>query len=710
MKKVFSLSLLVFLVISGIFVMNTSVEGYVAHVLYKGKTEVSLVVRDDADRSELTEDIERVAVGDTSVSQYFLTGENRLDIYSANPSFPVTGDIPHGGCISNRSRSGPRLLVPDIGCRVSLFSFDRIRNAGFNEVFYVSGDVERVCSVLRRFGKVRIRNDVDETLVRDDDGTPILLMTVPAAVSLLSLAFILLKQKRRVDLMKLLGRRRCEAFTESVRDVFSPLAFSVVSSGVILVAYAIQRDMVDYCMTFTPSLLVLYVLVVLFFLLFSGFSGVVHYGRRMTLAGKPEFSRAVMVASSVFFIAGVLLTTVMLPEVHRKYDCLRSQAAVLRHWSSAGNLYQTNLTNQIDRMDNSVEVEYDLRAMKLWKKMRTDYRTFVVFSNNLLWTYGEDGQYRPWYRNNPDNKTEADYICSVSGHSMTADVNYLRLSKTKLADGGKLSELRPGPSERILIVPEKYRKYETKIRRNYRNEFLFQAGSDFVRWKKVLHVPELTGRNLKIRIVYARDNQDYFTYNPDSGDSLLTNLVKDPVIVLFDDHQNSLSYGNLFCLNGGFFFFDDHAGSVYERLRPCLERTGMGSEINFVTSVYSRKAEIVERARRDAITGAVRLVSCVACVFLSLVLLVGQYYLMHEREIVIRRLMGHSVWKIMFGPLLLAALTFAFGDVVSICLMRGVDAASLLSSALMLAVVVVSSLLMIMNDIGKYTRKMGRDS
>ena len=138
--------------------------------------------------------------------------------------------------------------------------------------------------------------------------------------------------------------------------------------------------------------------------------------------------------------------------------------------------------------------------------------------------------------------------------------------------------MKPTLFTKILIVPKKYGKYEKEIRNRYMDEFLFQLNTDFKLWKKRERVPKFTHKNLKIKIVYAKNGQSYFTYNPDSGDNLLSNTVKDPVIKLFDDYQNSLSYGNLFCLNGGFFFSDKHFGKVYERLEPKLRNIRLFEE------------------------------------------------------------------------------------------------------------------------------------
>lgn len=49
MKKLFSISMLIFLIISGMVVINKRIDDYFTKLLYGDKTEVSLLLKDDAD-------------------------------------------------------------------------------------------------------------------------------------------------------------------------------------------------------------------------------------------------------------------------------------------------------------------------------------------------------------------------------------------------------------------------------------------------------------------------------------------------------------------------------------------------------------------------------------------------------------------------------------------------------------------------------------
>ncbi|NME32544.1 hypothetical protein [Ligilactobacillus ruminis] len=77
MKKLFSISMLIFLTISGMVVINKKIDDYFTKLLYGDKTEVSLLLKDDADCLELINSLKKISEGETSVSQYFFTLKGR---------------------------------------------------------------------------------------------------------------------------------------------------------------------------------------------------------------------------------------------------------------------------------------------------------------------------------------------------------------------------------------------------------------------------------------------------------------------------------------------------------------------------------------------------------------------------------------------------------------------------------------------------------
>ena len=112
MKKLFSISMLIFLIISGMVVINKRIDDYFTKLLYGDKTEVSLLLKDDADCLALINSLKKISEGETSISQYFFTSENELTIYDTNPDFLIKGRISHDDLATNYMRNKQKLVMP----------------------------------------------------------------------------------------------------------------------------------------------------------------------------------------------------------------------------------------------------------------------------------------------------------------------------------------------------------------------------------------------------------------------------------------------------------------------------------------------------------------------------------------------------------------------------------------------------------------------
>lgn len=711
MKKILSFSMILFLVLSGVLIINASINNYFNKLLYHQEKEVSLQLNDNADYAKLTGQLQKVATGNTSVSQYFFTDEKGLIIYSANSKLPIAGDKNPGNIATNYSKRGERLLLPNTQYRVKLYPFYKIKNLGLNNVFYVRGNINKVTQVMRNFGKVKVRSSISEASPEINNTINfVTLALLSGIVSLISLMFVSIKERQAVMLRKLFGHHLSSNVIESIKNLSSVMISALITSAVLLTIYSVYKNCLIYYQTFILRLAVLYIGYLFLMILLYSLVTILQAKFKTASFNWSGASMIAIVVSILAFVACVLFVSIKIPEIHQELLQYQKQTKNLSTWSSAKNIYQTNVTNQLDRTDNKTEVAYDISAKRLWHQLSKRRQTFIVSSNNLLGAYNSSNQLVPWYTIDPDNSSVSDYIVSPSGRAITADINYLKLSKTKLLDGYQVSRLKPTLFKKILIVPEKYKHYEAKIRSNYLTEFLFQLNSDFKEWKRTEHTPKFTRKNLKIEIIYAKNGQKYFTYNPNSGDNLATNMVKDPIITVFDGYQNSLSYGNLFALNGGFFFFDRHVGEAYERIQPLLRKSGMDSTINYVTSIYAQKSKLIQQTKNAANTALTQIVVFGIITFLSLAVLINQYYLLREKEIIIKRFMGFPLRTIMFIPVAFISIVFILSNVISIYLAHTIDWLSLSESALIFLGTILMSFIIVLYDIKKRNRTIGRDS
>lgn len=719
MKKILLFSMVLFLTFSGILITSSSINNYFNQVLYCQQKEVSLQLRNNADYSNLVNLLQKAATGTTSVSQYFFTGENGLIIYSANTNLPIKRETSSSSDVTNYKKTGSALLLPSTQYQVKLYPLYKIKNLGLNSVFYVRGNVSKITRIMRHFGTVKIKSEVNEAAPENNNRINfITLAFLTGLVSLISLMFVIIRERQAVILRKFFGYRLINNVYEALRSISFTMLIAIIISVLLLMIYAIYNNMLIYYKTFLSSLLLFYAGYLFFMILIYSGAKSIQAKSKITSFNWARGSLMVIAASAIGFIACILLVSIKIPQIHQDFSYYQKQIKSLNSWISTKNIYQTNVSNQLDRADDRTEVIYDISAKHLWQRLKKQHKTFVVFSDNLLGansatTHGSAKRTTrlvPWYKINPDNKSIQDYVILPSGRAITADLNYLKLSKTKLVNGAKITKLQPTLFTKILIVPEKYKKFESQIRSNYLSEFLFQLNTDFKYWRHKEHTPKFTRKNLKIKIVYAKNGQDYFTYNPNSGDDLSSNMVRDPIIKLFDDYQNSLSYGNLFTLNGGFFFFNKHVGHAYDQIKPQLTESGMGSTINYVTSIYTQKAQFVQQTKQDINMAVTQLILFSIISFILLSVLINQYYMLCEREIIVKRLMGYPIFKIIFNLLIFIGSIYVISSILSVYLAHEIDWLSLVISGLLCVGTVILSFIIIIYDIHQRNRTIGRDS
>lgn len=363
MKKILSFSMIIFLVLSGILIINTSINSYFNKLLYSQEKEVSLQLKNNADYEKLTRQLQKVATGNTSVSQYFFTGEKGLIIYSANSKLPVTGDKSPDNEATNYSRNGERLLLPNTQYRVKLYPFYKIKNLGLNSVFYVRGNINKVTQVMHNFGKVKVKANISEASPEiNNTFNYATLALLSGFVSLISLMFVIIKERQAVMLRKLFGHRLSSNVIESIKSVSSSMVLAVTSSAALLIIYSAYQNCLIYYKTFILQLVLLYI-GYLFLMIFI--YSLVAILQAKFKAASFNWSGASLIAMSVSviaFIACVLFISIKIPEIHQELLQYQKQTKNLSTWSSTRNIYQTNVTNQLDRTDNQTEVAYDLSA------------------------------------------------------------------------------------------------------------------------------------------------------------------------------------------------------------------------------------------------------------------------------------------------------------------------------------------------------------
>ncbi|HEL8826505.1 TPA: bacteriocin immunity protein, partial [Listeria monocytogenes] len=136
-------------------------------------------------------------------------------------------------------------------------------------------------------------------------------------------------------------------------------------------------------------------------------------------------------------------------------------------------------------------------------------------------------------------------INSPEGNSVEIDFNYLKLNPIKSIKGQNV-EKEAIISDKVLniIVPNSKKGLEKDIKNTFLDYFYFQKVEVANIYNKALDLPAvaLSKEDLSVNIIYAENNQDYFSYDSNTGD-FRTGNITDPIAIVYTGNIDSSSIG-----------------------------------------------------------------------------------------------------------------------------------------------------------------------
>lgn len=157
---------------------------------------------------------------------------------------------------------------------------------------------------------------------------------------------------------------------------------------------------------------------------------------------------------------------VYIQDTNQRIIYLTENSDVLEAWNNTGNIFKTNITNQLDRSNEIEELNYQKKAKKFYDLVSKKKETFIIDSYSFMYI-NDPSENKPLYVGSlVTEKNNQNYITSPSGNSITVDKNYLELNPIKTIEPMNFSEER-NEGTNYLIIPEKYTELENEIVKNY---------------------------------------------------------------------------------------------------------------------------------------------------------------------------------------------------------------------------------------------------
>lgn len=609
------------------FTLNFWLDSQVEDLLYQEVQQVQIEFNDQYTKNEFVTFIKNYATDNQiNISQYSFPAKNKMVIYSANPSGQVNwkdqlkGNGQRKYFENSKQTKHSYLAVPNNHFQIQIEPFETIFNTGLGNHFYFSELKGDTLKKLETFGKVEYLPQVVKASIYQVDSY-LVIMIIYLLVFLLILFLIhFFTSINLIAVKQSLGYRRREIILQQIAPFLKPI---LLSNSVISLFFLI------YFLGEFPSLLaqlavtlaiacVFTLLVLLICGIVNLLSLLIHFKVEYVNGKKP--AKYLIPLLSIFTLVSCLSFFYCYQKVEVQYQTYTDEAVALQEFGKYPDVYGTNITNQLNRADPAIEGAYQVKAKKYFRSVKKDLDYFIISAHNFSNVNQDPENPLFLYQLNSDN--EHDSIVSPYGQSIVVDANYVIKQNIQLTDSGNIRQLLHTPKNTLtVLVPEKYRPYEAEIKEKYLEDYQFRMVEINNMYladdqKQVV----ATDLNLAIKVVYAKNNQQYFTFNNLEGDAKSGYLIHDPIAIIFEDNLENLFYGNLFASGGGLHFSTNQA-KPYELLAKKLKEYDLGAVINQTESLYSKNGLQLNNLRVALITSITNAVIFSALsIFLFLVL------------------------------------------------------------------------------------------
>lgn len=377
------------------------------------------------------------------------------------------------------------------------------------------------------------------------------------------------------------------------------------------------------------------------------------YSKVRIIGGKKPFA-ALTVAQFALKYAVLAVLLVGSVQMGGQLEYLRQQDAANDVWRQAEDVYHV-VTKNVGQLEAERSGDYATNRAYIQKAADTyhalcDERGLILCDVGNYQDMGGLGGAaegtKLWQINTgPDSYNKESPWASTAGTSIVVNENYLRANPVSGVDGGDvLGGLVHDDTTINLLVPEGLREHEDEIREGFREGFWF--------WKvEVAQIyeerigepaPDLTPEDLSVNIVWVPDGVAWFTYDasimPETG-----NEIVDPVVVV-DEGNIDPSYYYAWMTSSCYYQADstDPAGP----LRQVASRFDAQDMYNTVQAVFDQRSSIVLMVRNNLrftiAAEALLATGAVLCIYLFCTC----WYAQHRRAIVVKRLHGYGMVRI----------------------------------------------------------------
>ena len=255
-------------------------------------------------------------------------------------------------------------------------------------------------------------------------------------------------------------------------------------------------------------------------------------------------------------------------------------------WEKTENLYQT-VTTYIgqDQVSEHVQDEQNQAVKKAYQDLNKKVDGFLMDASN--YSEVDEGV----YTYDLNTKEGEDVRTNPGGKTITINLNYLAHNPIESEQGSIREQLIDDENVLNLLVPVSLREKESEIKEKFISHFYFQKVEveNIYREGKGEPLNKMKKEDLDVHIIYVKDNQSYFTFNPNEkgeGDY----FIHDPIAIIDNASFDASFYMSY--LGSSYYFYSDEDDPM-QRISP-IAAAHDASTLQRVESVYDAYGKMIQ--------------------------------------------------------------------------------------------------------------------
>lgn len=342
---------------------------------------------------------------------------------------------------------------------------------------------------------------------------------------------------------------------------------------------------------------------------------------------------------AIFSVAAMALFLFGMQNLFR----FQTQNSHLAKWEQTKNYATLGFTVSSDVMsDYTKEHVLNLKMKKLFQSLNP--QGGILFATS---------SYYEQYENHRDDFARNEKY-DPHREAVFVNNNYLQLNKIYDGNGNPVNLANENTTAMTILVPEKYRDQEENIRVLYslKHAALFYFDSDYYAVKTGKNLGKnwssdksLMQRNspLKLNILYVKNNQKYFTYDPNMGKAF-NNVIVDPVAMVVNNNNIGADNFTVFFTNFQFRAkanYKDPIASVQE----AIVDAGLQQNLIQVNPLYDTVDKYMYQAKNKIMLQFAIMAAALVIVLVVIVFCTLNYLEEHKTINAVMRIHGFSFFR-----------------------------------------------------------------